>query len=65
MNTTTQSRQSKIASDLVDSVNTGYLDLADAIVVAMVQDGIPYELATKARISMALAYKISGSKPKI
>jgi hypothetical protein len=53
-------RQNIINSNnaLLDSVDDGGIDLADAVVAALVEDGVPYEMASSARNAIALAYQI-------
>jgi fructose-bisphosphate aldolase class 1 len=46
------------SADLIDSVECGDLDLADAVHKALVRDGIEPHVAMTARNTMALAYEI-------
>ncbi len=44
--------------ELLDSIDAGGIDLADAVIAALVADGIAHEVAVQASNAIALAYQI-------
>lgn len=51
-------RKQNPSADLMDAVEQGYLDIADAVASAMVRDGVDPQVAMVAKNTMALAYEI-------
>ena len=51
-----------LADDLLDSIEDGGIDLADAVVQALMADGIAHEVASQCRHAMALAYRVRSRR---